>query len=99
MKPSELSAAAIILRSVCRHFEVSLAQLECPSRSFQFVWPRHCAMVLIRERVKLPLAQIGLLFRRDHGTVMCAIRRHAAIIETDPKLRSEWEELKKEIKS
>ena len=45
------------------------------SQSREFVLPRQVAMFLIRKHLKVPFMKIGDLFKKNHSTVMSAIRQ------------------------
>ena len=67
---AEIQAAA------CQHFGLSPEELLSPSRAARVAWPRQVAMYLARELTDESLPAIGRHFgRRDHTTVMHAVRR------------------------
>ncbi len=50
------------------------------SQSREFVLPRQVAMFLIRKHLKAPFMKIGDLFKKNHSTVMSAIRQVEKLI-------------------
>jgi chromosomal replication initiator protein len=67
--------------AVCAVVGISRDELLSPSRSPKVTRGRHLAMYLTRELSGLPLAQIAREFRRDHSTVLHAVRRVATQLE------------------
>jgi len=63
-------------RSVCSLFGIHLSDLRGPSRRHSVTLPRHIAMFLARDALRLPLPTIGERFgNRDHTTVMYAYKK------------------------
>lgn len=60
---------------VAERYAVSLPQLLGSTRPLALVVPRRVAMYLARQLAQLSTTEIGRLFRRDHTTVISAIRR------------------------
>jgi hypothetical protein len=65
----------------------------------RFSQPRQMAMALSREFTEASLAKIGRHFRRDHATVIHAIRRVAAAESTDPKFKALMDRLRSVLRS
>ncbi|MCG6931289.1 MAG: chromosomal replication initiator protein DnaA [Desulfofustis sp.] len=59
---------------VCAQFRVSLDEMRSKSRKRAVSFPRQVAMYLCRKHTEETLADIGKVFRRDHSTVMHAIK-------------------------
>ncbi|MBI2600102.1 chromosomal replication initiator protein DnaA [Candidatus Daviesbacteria bacterium] len=60
-----------LLAAVCDYFSLSTKDLTGPKRQKELVLPRHIAMYLLSEELKLTVERIGqLLGGRDHTTVM-----------------------------
>ncbi|MFZ5919124.1 MAG: chromosomal replication initiator protein DnaA [Chloroflexota bacterium] len=79
-----------VLDTVCDFYGVDTQDLIGRSRSKDVSHPRQVCMYLAREETQASLPQIGeLLGSRDHTTVLHGYERIAALIEEDPKLRSE----------
>ena len=76
-------------RAVCSLFGIHLSDLRGPSRRHSVTLPRHIAMFLARDALRLPLPTIGERFgNRDHTTVMSACRRVASLLERDAATRN-----------
>ncbi|MCL4365902.1 chromosomal replication initiator protein DnaA [Patescibacteria group bacterium] len=60
-----------VLSIICSFFNVSLKDLTGPKRQKELVLPRHIAMYLLSEELKLTVEKIGqVLGGRDHTTIM-----------------------------
>ncbi len=70
----DLSTVGAIVTLVTQHFDISVAALESHCREWRFVWPRWCAIGLVRYHTSFSLPQIGVLFDRDHSGVFVALR-------------------------
>lgn len=59
-------------------FEIPVADLVSPVRRYRLSRPRQAAMWVVYKLLgsKMSLPQIGRAFRRDHTTIMHALRRH-----------------------
>jgi chromosomal replication initiator protein len=76
-----------ILTAVAGAFDVSVTQLEGPSRRQPLARARQVAMYLCRQLTDLSLPRIGLLFgSRDHTTVLHGINNVHRLIQTDQSL-------------
>jgi chromosomal replication initiator protein len=86
-----------IVARVAAAFGVKPRDLLGPSRLRAVMVPRQVAMYLAREAAKLPLAQIGKQFGRDHTTVLHAVRMVKGSLAADAQLagtvRQLWAEL------
>lgn len=71
--PQSLSPA-MISEFVCNQYSVSVKELQSRSRKKVFTFPRQVAMYLCRKHTEESLADIGKEFRRDHSTVLHAIK-------------------------
>ncbi len=79
---------------VCEAFCLSREELLSSSRVARVTWPRQIAMYLAREHTKESLPSIGRSFgRRNHTTVMHAIKRTAERLATDPEASTTVHEL------
>lgn len=66
----------VIKRATLKAFPIAKADLEGPSKSRNFVYPRQIAMYLCRTMTRKSFPQIGRAFgKRDHTTVLYAFRR------------------------
>jgi chromosomal replication initiator protein len=68
------TSAALITATVCSAYEISTADIAGKSRHRRYARPRQIAMWLCSEMTDLSLQQIGRLYKRDHTTVLHALR-------------------------
>ncbi len=88
-----------IQTAICRHFDLSPAELLSPTRTKRIAWPRQLAMYLARELTGESLPAIGRQFGgRDHTTVLHAWRRTSARIATDESSREAVDNLRHLLK-
>ncbi len=86
--------------AACRHFNLSPEELLSPSRVARIAWPRQIAMYLARELTDESLPAIGRHFgRRDHTTVLHAVRRAEQKIVADSASRKAVDDLRRELQS
>lgn len=96
---SELTAQKI-KDVVAEKYSVTAKQLESKSRIQSVATPRHLAMYLISDLLKLNQSEIGAIFgSRDHSTVTHAISKIEGIIKADKKFKEQVNKIKKEITS
>jgi len=64
-----------VLETVAEHFGIIIDDLTGKGQSRDLILPRQMAMYICREILKLPYTKIGDLFKRDHSTVMSALKQ------------------------
>ena len=85
-----------ILRMVSRHFAISKSDLLSQRRHRSVVRPRQIGMYLAKQLTTRSLPEIGRKFgKRDHTTVLHAVRKITKELEENMRLREEIEDLKK----
>ena len=83
-----------IQKTVADYYQLRLADLTSKRRTRSLARPRQMAMALAKELTEHSLPEIGDAFGgRDHTTVLHGCRRVRELIETDGKLREDWEKL------
>lgn len=85
----KILGSAQILAAVAGSFGLQVPVLTGQSRTRVAVRARQIAMYLIRERLGLSYPEVGRLFSRDHTTVLYAVRKIRADLETDLQLQIE----------
>lgn len=78
MKASPFASVADLKAKVCRHYGITLAEMDGPCRAKRLAGPRQIAMALAVRHFQprgYSLSQIGRIFRRDHTTVLYAAKR------------------------
>ena len=75
-------------------YRVKVPELFSKKRTADLVKPRQIAMYFAKELTSLSLPEIGESFGgRDHTTVLHACRQIRTLMETDGKLREDWDKL------
>ena len=84
--------------AVCSRFHLEKADLLSSSRAGPLVEARQLSMYLTRELTPMSLPQIARAFkRRDHTTVLHALRRVESRLEAEPSMRETVAELSAEL--
>jgi chromosomal replication initiator protein len=97
---TRIHTLADIQAAACRHFDLSPEELVSPSRAARVAWPRQIAMYLARELTDESLPAIGRHFgRRDHTTVLHAVRRAEQKIVADSASRKAVDDLRCALQS
>jgi chromosomal replication initiator protein len=88
-----------IIGAVADYFRLETSALrKGEGRKQPIALARQIAMYLLREEVKLPLAEVGrLLGGRTHSTVIHGCEKIALKVDTNPKLRENVMEIKRRI--
>ncbi len=83
-----------IQKTVADYYGLQVKVLWSKGRTRSVARPRQMAMALAKELTEHSLPEIGDKFGgRDHTTVMHGCKRVRELIETDGKLREDWEKL------
>lgn len=94
---SKPSVHAIAL-ATARHFGLKLSDLRSNSRQRSVVAARDMAVYLIRNMIKCSFDEIGRYFGgRDHATIMHGWCKIEKLLDTDPTVHHELEELERTI--
>ena len=87
-----------IKKSVCRHFNIKVSDIESSKRTKNLAYPRQIAMYICRDMTDCSFPKIGEHFGgRDHTTVLHACEKISAEIKTNDSLKSIIESLEKEL--
>ena len=85
---------ANIQKVVADYYGLQLKDLLGKKRTRSLARPRQMAMALAKELTEHSLPEIGDAFGgRDHTTVLHACRQIRSLMETDGKLREDWDKL------
>jgi chromosomal replication initiator protein len=88
-----------IKKTVCRHFNIKVAEMESAKRDRSIAFPRQIAMYLCRDMTDLSLPKIGAAFgKRDHTTVLHACDKISKEIKTNPSVKDIVQNLKTQLK-
>jgi chromosomal replication initiation ATPase DnaA len=72
-----LYQAMPVLAETSERFRVSINELLSESRNQHVIIARWYAMAHIRKRFKLSTPQIGIIFGKNHATVLHGLQQHA----------------------
>lgn len=79
-----------IQQVVSDHYRVSVMDIVSQRRTIDVVLPRHVALYLVKSLTTFSYPVIGRYFGgRDHSTIISAVKKIEARIETEDRLRSE----------
>ena len=96
--PSLRVRVAAIMEMVSKVFEIPASALLEPTRIPRVAEPRQVAMSMIREHSDLSLAEVGSIFRRDHGTVIHAVKAVRNRCETDARFSERVSEISRQVR-
>lgn len=84
-----------VIDIVSSRYSVPVDDILSPKRDKDIVFPRHVAMYLLRDELKLSYPKIAVaLGRKDHTTAMHSIEKISREISLDPRLKSEIDEIR-----
>ncbi|MFQ5755923.1 MAG: chromosomal replication initiator protein DnaA [Acidiferrobacterales bacterium] len=89
-----------IQKTVAEYYKIRVADLHSKRRSRQVARPRQVAMTLAKELTTHSLPEIGDAFGgRDHTTVLHACRRITALVNSDVRIKEDYDNLTKILTS
>jgi len=87
-----------IQKTVADYYGLQIKDLLSKRRTRSLARPRQTAMALTKELTEHSLPEIGDAFGgRDHTTVLHACRQMRLLMETDGKLREDWDKLVRKL--
>ncbi len=87
-----------VLSAICDYFNLTNKDLAGPKRQKELVLPRHLAMYLLSEELKLTVEKIGqILGGRDHTTVMHGRDKVRRLIATNREVQKIFIEVKQKL--
>lgn len=85
-----------IQQTVCKHYDITLAEMKGKKRNKHIVVPRQVAMYLSRELTDSSLPKIGKEFGgKDHTTVIHAHDKITSLLQEDPDMQQHVAKIKK----
>lgn len=84
---------------VAQYYQISLEDLQSTRRDRSFARPRQIAMYLTKVLTPLSLPDIALCFKRDHTTIIHAVRTIEGLIQQDKKLAQQVNEITTKLKA
>jgi hypothetical protein len=98
IEPESAPSLAGVIRIVCAYFQVGREALTGKARTKDVLGPRQLAMYLCRVYVPdASFPKIGLLFDRDHTTVLHAVQVMPYKLKADKRLRDAFEAIVKTL--
>ncbi len=89
-----------IVQAVAEHYGLRLEDVLGKSQTRECVLPRQIAMLLCREKLKMPFMKIGELFSRDHSTVISGVRQIKKVLDqNDHEMANAWHSIQKKIQT
>ncbi|MEN6617107.1 MAG: chromosomal replication initiator protein DnaA [Syntrophorhabdus sp.] len=90
----------MVIKEVCSHFSVTLADIKSGKRIRSVMHPRQIAMYLARKLTDASLVGIGEKFGgKDHATVLHSIRKIESELDVKKELKSTVEKIVQKLKS
>lgn len=86
-----------VMRVVARRYGRSVLDFKSTRRCAPIVRPRQIAMYVAYKVTMHSTPRIGRAFHRDHTTVLHALRKIGAMVDSDPAIAAEVEEIIAEI--
>ncbi len=91
---SQVVSITNIQKTVAEYFQLRMADLLSQKRTRSLARPRQLAMCLAKELTEHSLPEIGDAFAgRDHTTVLHACRVIRELLNTDGKMKEDWDKL------
>ena len=88
-----------IQRVVSEYYRISLDDLQSTRRDRAIARPRQIAMYLTKVLTPLSLPDIALCFKRDHTTIIHAVRTIEGLIQQDKKMAAQIAEITSALKA
>ena len=88
-----------IQQLVAEYYHISLQDLQSTRRDRAFARPRQIAMYLTKTLTPLALPDIALCFKRDHTTIIHAVRTIEGLMQQDKKMAAQIAEITTKLKA
>lgn len=88
-----------VQRKVCEFYRISIIDMMSHRQTTDVTFPRQVAMYLCRRITDKGYPQIGRKFKRDHTTVLHAVRKIEGLINTDPALAARLDAIAQAVMS
>ena len=88
-----------IQQYVAKYYNISLEDLQSTKRDRAIARPRQIAMYLTKTLTPLALPDIALCFKRDHTTIIHAVRTIEGLIQQDKKMADQIAEITSKLKA
>lgn len=82
-----------VIANTCEQYNITVDQIKSKTRKGPIVIPRLLTMHILKSNTLLTLKEIGIVFNRDHTTVINAIKSTSNMLETDCDFKEEYQKL------
>lgn len=89
----------LIQQAVCAKYGITRSQLIAHMRPSHLTRPRHVAMMLCDELLRLPRNQLRFHFQRRANMIEHAVAAISSALATEPRFKAEYETLKAEVQA
>ncbi|MBQ8292620.1 MAG: chromosomal replication initiator protein DnaA [Bacilli bacterium] len=97
--PDKISSINEVKRAVANYYGIHMEDLASTTRKKEIVIPRQVAIHIIRTKYDIPLKKIGEHFgNRDHATIMHSLDKIVEMMNQDPDLAQDVENIVKKLK-
>jgi chromosomal replication initiator protein len=86
-----------VISAVERYFNLSYAEMIQKTRVESVRWPRQVLMYLLSKNTNMNKTSIGMMFKKDHSTVILTIRKVQDYIDTEDRVRSQIKDIVENI--
>lgn len=76
----------MVIETVCEAIGFDIERIRLKTRKREVVEVRQMAMLFVYKYSHMPLAEVGWVFKKDHATVLHAIRTMKNLVETDKNI-------------
>lgn len=87
----------VILRLCAEIHQMSFADFCAPGRKQERVDARRQAMVVLKDNLNYTYTRIGMLFNRDHSSVIYSRDKHMELLDGDPSYKKRFNRLVNEL--
>lgn len=91
--PGKIFEHKLILETVASYFGIEARFFWHKTRKKEVVEMRHIAIYFIRNYTKMTVTQIGVIFQRDHTSILHAIHQVSNLMQSDPEYKKHIEYL------
>src|ERR1700733_5361265 len=83
-----------IIHAICQYFHTTFKRLDVDKRDQRLCFPRQTIMYFLKYHGGLSSVRIGKLMKKHHGTVIFGIRKIEGLLDVDPIVKDQLDEIK-----
>lgn len=76
-----------IIEQVCLHFDLPISQVYLKSRVKDIIEARSIIMYLMHKYLRMSSTDVGIVFNKDHATVLHACKKVSGFMDVDKNYR------------